>query len=173
MDAAVSRLGSPMSHTVVDLVVPRLRLAAVAAAALLLGALPAAAQGPTGLWYDHTGRGAVEISQCGSGLCGHIVWLKNLNDKNGRPLVDILNGDSKKRNKPICGLQVIGGLKAQSDGSWDKGWIYDPEKGESFDVELRMLTSGGLQVKGYKGVKFLNETFKWTRADALPTARCK
>ena len=162
-----------MSLNVVEIAFARLRAAAVAAVVLLLGTLPASAQGALGLWYDHTGRGVVEISQCGSGLCGHIVWLKNLTDKNGQPLVDNLNGDTKMRNRPICGLQVIGGVKAQSDGSWDNGWIYDPEQGDSFDVELRLLSTGSLQVKGYKGVKFLNETFKWTRADALPSARCK
>ena len=130
------------------------------------------AQGPVGLWFDHTGRGAVEISPCGNDLCGRIVWLKDLNDKNGRPLRDALNGETGKRNRPICGLQVIGGLKQQSDGSWDKGWIYDPEQGESFDVELRLRGADGLQVKGYKGLKFLSETFQWKRVAALPSARC-
>ena len=139
---------------------------------LLLGLPSSAAQGPIGVWFDHSGRGAVEISPCASGLCGHIVWLQNLNDKSGRPLRDALNGDTTKRNRPICGLQIIGGLKPQSDGSWDLGWIYDPEQGESFDLELRLLGGGGLQVKGYKGMKFLSETFEWTRADALPSARC-
>src|SRR4029077_14920970 len=37
---------------------------------------PAAASGPTGVWIDHTGRGAVEIFECAGGLCGRIVWLK-------------------------------------------------------------------------------------------------
>ena len=166
------RPGRSMSPKIIDRTVARWRAVVVAATVFLLGTLPALAQSPIGLWYDHTGRGAVEISQCASGLCGHIVWLKNLNDKSGRPLRDALNDDTAKRNRPICGLQVIGGLKPQSDGSWDKGWIYDPEQGESFDVELRLLGASGLQVKGYKGLKFLSETFKWTRADALPSARC-
>ncbi len=149
--------------------------AAISAAILALCQMPSAsaADQTTGLWYDHTGRGAVEIAPCGNALCGHIVWLKDLNDKSGRPLRDGFNGDAKKRNRPICGLQVIGGLKLQKDGSWDEGWIYDPEKGESFDVELRMLSADNLQVKGYKGMKFLNETFKWRRVAAtLPSARC-
>lgn len=120
--------------------------------------------GPVGLWIDHTGRGAVEISQCGTDLCGRIVWLKDPHDKQGRPLVDALNEDKRMRDRPICGLQIIGGLKLQRDGSWDNGWIYDPEQGESFDVEVRMRGTDGLQVKGYKGLKFLSETFQWKRA---------
>ena len=67
--------------------------------------------GPLGLWIDHTGRGAVEIINCGNDLCGRIVWLQDPNDKNGRPLRDTLNEDASKRGKPICGLQVIGGVQ--------------------------------------------------------------
>lgn len=128
--------------------------------------------GPIGLWIDHTGRGAVEIAPCASELCGKIVWLKDPLDKSGKPLVDSQNSDRAKRGQPICGLQIIGGLKQQPDGSWDAGWIYDPEEGDSFDVELRLLSPGTLQVKGYKGLKFLSETFKWQRAETPPGPRC-
>jgi uncharacterized protein (DUF2147 family) len=141
-----------------------------------------------GVWIDHTGRGAVEIHPCGAisgpgaaaapppkkkpleapDLCGRIVWLQNPNDEKGNPLIDDLNKNPAKRGGPICGLQIIGDVKLQSDGSWDKGWIYDPEKGSSFDVELRLRSPEALQVKGYLGVKFLNETYVWRRAKQLP-----
>lgn len=134
-------------------------------------ARPAGAS-PIGLWIDHTGRGAVEIAACGSNLCGRIVWLKEPNDKSGKPLLDQRNGDARQRAKPICGLQIIGGLVRQSDGSWDDGWIYDPEQGESFDVELRLLAGEMLQVKGYKGLKLFNKTFQWRRAAETPGPRC-
>ncbi len=134
---------------------------------------PAAASiSPEGLWIDHTGRGAVEIKPCPQGLCGRIVWMKDPNDRQGRPLVDALNEDTRMRARPICGLQIIGGLKQQADGSWDYGWIYDPEQGASFDVELRLRSADRLQVKGYKGLKFFSETFQWTRAAAAPGPRC-
>ena len=32
---------------------------------------------PLGVWIDHTGRGAVEITDCGGKLCGRIVWVKD------------------------------------------------------------------------------------------------
>lgn len=131
-----------------------------------------AAIGAEGLWIDHTGRGAIEIKACPTGLCGQIVWMQDPNDKQGRPLVDGLNEDRRMRVRPICGLQIIGGLKLQSDGSWDRGWIYDPEQGESFDVELRLRSAEKLQVKGYKGLKFLSETYQWTRAAEPPGPRC-
>lgn len=147
---------------------------------------PAIDLGAEGVWIDHTGRGAVEIVPCATlaaaaagappppatsakqNLCGRIVWLQNHNDPQGRPLVDGLNKNAAKRGAPICGLQIIGEAKPQADGSWDKGWIYDPEQGSSFDVELRLRNPETLQVKGYMGVKFLSETFLWRRAKQTP-----
>ncbi len=117
-----------------------------------------------GLWYDHTGDGAVEIAPCGDKLCGRIVWLKAPNDRAGRPLVDDLNPDPNRRRQPICGLYVIGELKRQQDGTWDRGWIYDPNEGKAYDVELRLRAADTLQVTGYLGVKFLSETLTWKRA---------
>ena len=132
---------------------------------------PAEPPGPVGIWIDHTGRGAVEIRPCQNNLCAYIVWLRDPNDKQGQPLRDGRNGDKALRNRTICGLQIMGDLKLQRDGAWDEGWIYDPEKGESFSVELRMRGPEDLQVKGYKGLKFLSETFGWKRAPVVPP-RC-
>ncbi len=53
-----------------------LRFAALAA--ILLGASPAlAANDPLGVWVNDTGRGAIEIKDCGGKLCGHVVWVKD------------------------------------------------------------------------------------------------
>ena len=50
--------------------------------------------------------------------------------------------------------------------------LYDPKEGKSFDVELRRVNEQRLRVTGYLGVKFLSETFIWTRAPAA-LDRCK
>ena len=107
-----------------------------------------AASSPTGVWLDHTGRGAVEITDCGGKLCGHIVWLKDA------------------ANISTCGRQVIGNVKPMTSGKWDGGWIYDPEKDSKYDVEITQQTDQKLKVMGYAGVKFLSETMIWTRAPA-------
>ena len=145
-------------------------------------AAPATA-GPHGVWIDHTGRGAVEIAPCAPAaatagaapapaesvsLCGRIFWLQNPNDEKGQPLRDTLNKNTAKRGGPICGLQIIGDVKPQTNGTWDKGWIYDPEQGSSFDVEITLRTPETLQIKGYLGVKFLSETYVWRRAKQAP-----
>lgn len=125
-----------------------------------------------GLWLDDTGGGIIEIASCGERLCGHIVWLKAPTDKAGRPITDGYNPDARKRNRPVCGLQVIGDLKRIGATAWDAGWIYDPKEGKSYDVEIKPRGPDKLVVTGYLGVKFLSESFVWTRASAT-TPKCQ
>jgi uncharacterized protein (DUF2147 family) len=105
-----------------------------------------AASDPTGIWLDDTGRGAVEIKQCGGNLCGNVVWVKSASDASG------------------CGKPVIGDVKPVGGGRWDNGWIYSPEKARKYDVELTPLANGNLKVLGYAGMKFLSKTMIWKRA---------
>jgi uncharacterized protein (DUF2147 family) len=125
-----------------------------------------------GIWLDDEGKGGVELNSCGDSLCGNIIWLKQPNDPTGNPWTDKLNSDSAKRGRPVCGLQIIGGLKKSSDSEWKGGWIYDPEEGKQFDVELTLKDANTLTVFGYAGVKLLGEKLEWKR---MPndTPRCK
>ncbi len=130
-----------------------------------------------GLWFNHSGKGAVEIRPCAETglnanyLCGFIVWLKDPNNKRGEPLTDGYNQDPRKRTRPICGLPVLGYLRPMSDGTWDQGWVYDPEQGKSFDAAIALRSPDRLVLTGYKGIKFFSKSFVWKRApDDLP--RC-
>jgi uncharacterized protein (DUF2147 family) len=103
------------------------------------------ATGPFGVWVDHTGRGAVEITECSSGLCGRIVWLQDAG------------------HKSVCGTQIIGDAKKTSPGTWDGGWIYDPETKNRYSVEIKTSGSDKLRVMGYQGSKMFSQTFTWKR----------
>lgn len=124
----------------------------------------------TGVWINHTGKGAVEIRPCAASgpaanrLCGFIVWLKEPNNKKGEPLTDGYNPDPSKRRRTICGLPVLGSLQRVSDG-WDNGWVYDPEQGAQFDAAI-IAGRDRLVLTGYKGVKFFSKQFTWRRAPA-------
>ena len=148
-----------------------------ATAGLSLAAPDTGPPAEMGLWFNHSGKGAVEIRPCGetgsdaNHLCGFIVWLKEPNDKKGEPWTDGYNEDQRKRKRPICGLPVLGSLRPMSDGSWDQGWVYDPEQGKSFDAAIALHSRDRLVLTGYKGIKFFSKTFVWKRApDDLP--RC-
>lgn len=106
------------------------------------------AQGANGVWFDQTGRGAVEVTNCGANLCGRLVWLKNEKDVRG------------------CGLQILGDVKPVAGGKWDNGWIYDPDDDKKYSVELTPIGADKLKVLGYAGSKFFSETMIWKRAPA-------
>ena len=113
---------------------------------------PALAAGnPLGVWIDHTGRGAVEITDCSGKLCGRLVWFKDA-----------------KNNAEGCNFQIIGNVRPVAGGKWDNGWIIDPDKdpNKKFDVEITPQGDQKLKVMGYAGMKFLSETMIWTRAPA-------
>lgn len=139
-----------------------------------LVAVPASGQAPTvaGLWLDNEGKARVEIAPCGGEMCGAIVWLKEPLNPKGQPWTDILNPDKAKKTRPICGLQIIGGLKPASGGQWTEGWVYDPEEGKSFNLELSLKDPDTLTVMGYAGIRLLSETFHWTRQPPN-SPRCK
>lgn len=126
----------------------------IAPAAIALSLTPAtfeiasAGVDPVGIWLDDTGRGAVEIKPCGNALCGNVVWVKSTSDTDG------------------CGKQIIGDVTPAGSGHWDHGWIYSPEKGRKYDVELTPLSNGDLRVVGYAGLKFLSRTMIWKPAPA-------
>jgi len=125
-------------------------MSALLGAGLIVGpAWATAADDPHGVWIDDKGRGGVEIKDCGANLCGHIVWAKDEAD----------NGKG-------CGKQIIGDVEPQGHGLWDNGWIYDPDSGKRYDLELKVLDEKRLRVKGYAGAKFFSRSMIWTRAPA-------
>lgn len=104
-----------------------------------------AADSPLGVWLDDTGRGAVEIVECGPGkVCGKLVWLQDA------------------KNSKACGTPIIGDV-AKIGETWDGGWIYSPEKKSKYDVELTPR-GNELTVLGYAGTKLLSKEMTWTRA---------
>lgn len=146
---------------------------ALAAAALAVGLAgpspPAGGQGAatvTGLWLDDEGKAGVDIQPCGAEMCGRIVWLKEPMGPDGKPWTDKLNPDAAKRSRPVCGLQVMGGLKRGANGTWQDGWVYDPEEGKSYNLEITLKDAATLSVVGYVGIRLLSETFQWRRLPA-------
>lgn len=131
----------------------RLLRSAMFTAAALAASGAVAEPSPTGVWIDDQGRGGIEIKDCAGKLCGHLVWFKD-------------SGEAKN-----CGKQILGDVAPVGRNTWDNGWIYDPEKKQRFDLELKPLSADTLQVKGYAGIKFLNKTMVWKRAPAN-LARC-
>jgi uncharacterized protein (DUF2147 family) len=125
-----------------------------------------------GLWLDDEGKAGIQIERCERSLCGRVVWLKEPNDTAGKPWKDILNPEASKRDTPVCGLQIMGDLKRETNGGWVGGWVYDPEEGKRYDLELSVKDKDTLQVLAFEGERVRSQLMDWKR---LPdgTPRCK
>jgi uncharacterized protein (DUF2147 family) len=120
-----------------------------AAGAIAFSASAHAADDATGIWTDHNGRAAIEIAPCGSGngLCGYVIHLY------------------EKQYADRCGMQILGNVTSSGGG-----WVYSPDRGKKYSVELTRLSDDKLRVVGNAG-SFFSKTYTWKRAsDSL--ARC-
>ena len=79
-----------------------------------------AADEVVGSWATPGVSAMVELAPCGDGvtLCGTIRWLWDAVDERGRPRLDAQNGDMSLRTRPLVGLTIRSGLKADPAGGW-------------------------------------------------------
>jgi uncharacterized protein (DUF2147 family) len=120
----------------------------------------------TGIWTTDDGDGAVEIRPCGQNLCGYIYAILRLPDPS-RPALDDRNTNAEQRGRPLCGMQVIGGLHADGPDKWSGGWIYDPKVGKTYGLDVT-VQGRQLSVHGFLQGLFLGRTVTWTRPAAMP-----
>jgi uncharacterized protein (DUF2147 family) len=142
----------------------RLTLAALAVAAMG-SAAHAAADPVEGLWLVQGGSAKVRIAPCagnGAQMCGTITWLKNPNDKAGRPLKDVRNPDAAQRAKPLLGLTMIRDFKPTGPGKWGGGKIYDPGAGKTYGSKMSLNPDGTLKVEGCIAMICQAQTWKRT-----------
>jgi len=118
-----------------------------AASILVLGASAAFASSAPGTWAMKNGKVTVKVRDCGSGLCGTIVALKEpLSKIDGKPKVDRENPDPSLRKRPVIGLSILVGMKAAGDNTW-KGAIYNPDDGKTYTGTVK-LDGGTMKVQG-------------------------
>ena len=122
--------------------------AAIAGAMLATAAAQArAGGGPNGLWSMSNGKVSVKVSQCGAGLCGTIVGLKEPISKiDGKPKVDRENPDPALRQRALIGLSILIGMKPAGDAAW-KGQIYNPDDGKTYSATVK-LDGDVMKVRG-------------------------
>lgn len=138
----------------------RRMLALIALPASLTVPLVADAAAPSpivGRWQTDDGKAIVEVGPCGAALCGKIVRFLVAEPRGGAR--DDKNPDQSLRTRPLLGVQILSGLKADG-GAW-KGRGYSPEEGRNFNATVS-ADGTKLNVKGC--VSFFCRTVVWTRA---------
>lgn len=145
------------------------------AGALVLGfwgagsGLPAAAAdtSPVGRWQtidDESGKpkAIVVIEEQGGVLSGRIVQIFPEPGADPDPKCDVCPGDRK--GKPIVGMTILDGLKAQGENLWEGGEILDPKNGKTYKALARLKQNGqDLEVRGFLGISLLGRTQVWHR----------
>lgn len=120
---------------------------------------------------DETGaeKSQVQIFKATNGkYYGKIVWLKEPN-KNGKPKVDDKNPDSKLKNRPVMGLQILKDFTFDgNDNEWSNGSIYNPSSGKTYNCYMNFESSTRLKIRGYIGASWmgLGKTAYWTKEPA-------
>ena len=121
-----------------------------------------------GVWATEGGKSHVAITKCEeeTKLCGHIIWLKEpLNDE-GKPRHDANNPDVAVQARPIIGLPLLANfVPGDEDDVWSDGTIYNPEDGEIYSCTMSLLDANTLKVRGYVGLPLFGKTQVWTRVN--------
>lgn len=125
---------------------------------------------PAGLWLTQNERSVIEIKPCGAALCGDIYWIIE-----GGMQTDNKNPEESLRGQPMCGLQIVQGLKqSETDGNhYGGGHIYKADEGDIYNASLKMKTDDALTVRGYIGVSLFGKSQNWTRVSAKDYPKCK
>lgn len=140
-------------------------LAACLAAPLMALSFVASAADPVvGRWKtidSDTGKpkSYVEISQAANGtLSGRIVEL--INPSRPDPTCDKCKDDRK--NKPITGMEIIRGMKADGGGEYSGGTILKPDEGKVYKSKMELVEGGKkLEVSGC--IAFICKSQTWIR----------
>jgi len=116
-----------------------------------------------GKWLSEGGKGEILIVKNAEKYYGKMVWLKEPNDKNGKPKLDTKNPDEKLKSKPIVGMWMLKDFNYSGKNVWEDGTIYDPESGKTYSCKVTLLANGNLEVRGYVGISAFGKTTVWTR----------
>jgi len=122
-----------------------------------------------GLFLTANERSAVRVYNCDSGLCGRIEWIIE-----GGMSHDVKNPDPALRGNPMCGLEIMRGLKQRGENTniYRNGQIYKADDGEIYDASAEYLSSEKLKVRGYMGISLLGKSQVWTRVSEKDYPKC-
>jgi uncharacterized protein (DUF2147 family) len=124
---------------------------------------PALAASPLGSWYTADKESQVRITDCGGGLCGNLVWLKEPNDPTtGKPKLDKNNADASKQGRPLLGTPIVLGMKPSGANAWS-GNVYNASDGKTYTGSFTMTGENTAELKGCV-MAILCKSQTWTRA---------
>jgi len=124
---------------------------------------PALAAGPLGTWYTADKDSQIRITDCGGGLCGSLVWLKEpIDPATGKPKLDKNNADPSKQGRPLLGTAIVLGMKPSGANVWS-GNVYNASDGKTYTGSFTMTGENTAELKGCV-MSIICKSQTWTRA---------
>ncbi|WP_435979957.1 DUF2147 domain-containing protein [Psychrobacter sp. DM4] len=111
---------------------------------------------------DKTGekKAIIQLNESSGKVSGKII--KVMNTKDAKALCEKCPGSLK--NKPVEGLQILSGLKANGNNQWSDGQLVDPETGKVYSGKLTLSDNGkSLKLRGYVGSPVFGRSQTWQR----------
>jgi len=130
---------------------------APALALVALLSTPAFAGDPTGVWLRANGNSKIRIDNCGSAVCGTVIWEKN-------PRKDIYNPDASKRDRPVTGVRVLLGMKPSGTPDQWKGEVYNAEDGKTYTGYITLQGADSMKLQGCVLGGLICKSDTWSRS---------
>ena len=120
---------------------------------LMAGAIPAAGKNAatvwktddvTGLWWSQKKESQMEIYAKGDKYYGKLVWVIKNPGK-----LDVKNHDPKLRTRVVLGSDIFTDFVFNGKDTWEKGFLYDPSSGNTYQGYLKMESQDALSVNGF------------------------
>ena len=88
----------------------------------------------------------------GEKYIGKLVWMKRPERK------DTMNPDVSKRHKKILGSIVVYGFIYDGKNIWKGGYVYDANKGKTYQGIIIQDEKGNITMRGFLGIPILGKS---------------
>ncbi|WP_459506787.1 DUF2147 domain-containing protein [Aquirufa ecclesiirivi] len=110
-----------------------------------------------GDWISQQKDGKITVYKQGDKYYGKISWSKTPGKK------DLKNPNEALRNRDLLGSVILKDFTF-TGSAWEKGTIYDPHSGKTYDCILKVKDNNKtLDIRGFVGVAMFGRTSTWTR----------
>ena len=105
-----------------------------------------------GYYRSPSGKSILKIYESNGKYFGKPVWMKEPD------MLDKKNPDESKRTQKVFGTNAIRDFIFDGKDTWDKGYIYDPNNGKTYNCKITRDEKGNLNVRGYIGITLIGRT---------------
>ena len=112
-----------------------------------------------GTYMNPDADAILKIYESGGKYFGKLIWTKKPEN------LDSNNPDPAKRTQKRLGLVIMNNFVFDGDDTWEKGTIYDPKNGKTYDCKVTRDEKGNLDIRGFIGISLIGRTSHFTKVE--------